>query len=42
MGFDDVLEKVVRDSRTHYVPILYLIQVLMVCDDLKLFKEEDV
>ena len=39
MNFDDALEKVVRDPKSHYVPILYIIQVLIICDDLKLFKD---
>lgn len=39
MGFDDALEKVLRDDRSHMVPILYMVQVLIICEDMGLFKD---
>jgi len=35
--FADVVEMVTTDKRTHTIPILFVIQVLIVCDDLGLF-----
>lgn len=39
MGFDEALEEVIRDERSHIIPILFLVQVLVICDDLHLFKD---
>ena len=30
MEFEDILELIVEDDRTHAVPVLYIVQVLMV------------
>lgn len=38
MEFDDALEIVLKDGRSHCVPILYIIEVLMMCEDLNLLK----
>lgn len=40
MTFDDVLEILLRDDRTRGIPILYIIQTVIILDDLNLFKEE--
>jgi len=39
MGFDDALEKILRDTRSQEVPILYIVHILLICDDLRLFKD---
>lgn len=33
MEFDDVLEKICTDNRTHSIPILYIVQILIVILD---------
>lgn len=40
MGFDDVLNRLLRDERSELVPILYIIEVVLILDDLNLFKED--
>lgn len=37
MEFADIIEKVMTDKRTHKIPILYVVQILVICDDLGLF-----
>lgn len=37
MEFADVIERVMEDERAHKIPILYVVQILIICDDLKLF-----
>lgn len=39
MSFDDALEYVLRDERSHHVPILFVVQVLIICDDMGLLKD---
>lgn len=39
MDFDEIAEKVLSDSRTKRIPILYVIEVLIILDDLDMFKE---
>lgn len=38
-SFDDVIENICEDKRTHSIPILYVVQVVIVVMDL--FKLED-
>lgn len=40
MNFDEALEYVLRDERSHKVPILFIVQTLIICEDNHLFKEE--
>lgn len=43
MKFEEVLAQVLDDSRSQRIPILYLVQILIICEDKHLFKEaEDV
>lgn len=39
MGFDDALENVLRDDRSHMVPILFIVQVLIICEDMGLLRD---
>lgn len=41
MNFDDALEIVLRDKRSKQVPILFIVQTLIICEDNNLFKEID-
>ena len=38
-NFDDVIENICKDKRTHSIPILYVVQVVIVVMDL--FRLED-
>lgn len=38
--FDKVLEVALRDPRSHKIPILYIIETIIILDDLDLLKEE--
>jgi hypothetical protein len=40
-SFDDVIETVCMDSRTHSIPILYVVQVVMVVTDLFRLENKD-
>lgn len=40
MDFDEALEIVLRDERSKLVPILFIVQTLIICEDNKLFKED--
>lgn len=39
MEFDDALEIILRDDRTRKIPVLYVIQVVMILDEMGLLKE---
>lgn len=41
MTFDEVLEIVLRDERSKKIPILYIIECVMILDDLNVLKEID-
>lgn len=34
MNFDEIVEAVLKDERTHGIPILYVIEVLIILNDL--------
>lgn len=40
MDFDNIVQIVLGDSRIKNIPILYVIELIIVLDDLDLFKEE--
>lgn len=39
MEFDDVLQLILKDRRSDKIPILYVIEVVLILDDLGVFKE---
>lgn len=39
MTFDEVLEVILRDERSKKVPILYIIEVVMILEDMSMLKE---
>lgn len=39
MTFDEALEHILRDERSYKVPILYIIETVMIMEDLGLLKE---
>lgn len=39
-NFDKAVKQVFNDERTHSIPALFIIQVLVVIDDLNLLKED--
>lgn len=39
MEFDEIIDQVMQDERSHKVPLLYIVQILIVCEDFHLFKE---
>lgn len=41
MTFDEVLEIVLRDERSRKIPILYIIECVMILEDMNLLKEMD-
>lgn len=41
MDFDEVLQIVLRDKRSEKIPILYVIEVVIILDDLGVFKEAE-
>jgi len=38
MSFDEVLEVLLRDERSYKIPILYIIETVMILDDIGVFK----
>lgn len=39
MDFDEILTTLLADERIKPIPILYVIEIVMVLDDMDLFKE---
>lgn len=39
MDFDEVIETILRDERSRKIPILYIIETIIILDDLNVFKE---